>query len=1591
MKLLFFPVFSNSNALTDHFFRLHWYLYPFRNEISEVVLLRKSDAIEVGAVPGFLDKDVSQLVGDIPISLITVTDDNHLKEYIESADAIFRWAVDPEQPNAPDPKLKNKTTINIDHEQLRGAGSYYLMFSKQFKGLQEAYLERSRKIFDRICQRSSSNIGYIFGTGPGLAEAKRYDFSDGISIACNSMVRNYELLDRLKPPLIVVADPIFHAGPSSYASAFRKDLIRALDRYESDLIVPMRDYHIYQQHLPERFSDRIAALPFETAPSPNLDLTQSFHVTSTANVLTLFLLPLAATFFEDINIFGCDGRPLKANSYFWSHDKASQFNDEMVDIKQAHPGFFNIDYDDYYQTHCETLASWINAAEQLGKRITNHTPSHIPSLASRSVDGVKRFDEPDMEKTYTELISIDPDALDNFGHFLSYDGRLAEEAKRRGLKFSIMGNKDFDEDTNTLVWPFHKTFSSHSWTIGNRPKGPALEELAKFEFEFREALMQNPRSADSRAMLYFYCGSLDHVKIIHDVLAEFDFVDANVNLFFTSFIEYKSAAFRKKWASFLKEISSSDRISLTAPTPQFQKGLYEATGVMLPVAPHPSATFSDDEAEYHSQTALTPASDPMTVLFPGGMLADKGFDLTAACVNLLKDVPENLQCIVRARAGRRPDPAMQRALESIESQRAIVSKEDMNDEAFAQFLSGADIVVLPYRASGFSERTSGLLIDTMLLGRPVVVLNGTWLSDVVDKGGFGVVAKDSTDDLAAAIRRIAKAYDTYKDNITEARQNYLKENSWAALIDMVLTPALNTRLANASFDVSSVTPITEIPDLIEYERDDHAHVDETNVVAHLLSRHKGREHTLIDVGAHFGTSSSYFHKLGWTIHCFEPDANNRQKLLGRYRNAENVTIDTRAVSDKPAHGASFFSSEESTGISGLHAFRPSHTKDSCVDVTTITDIIAERNIQKIDFLKIDVEGFDFSVLKGVPWDFMKPDVIECEFEDAKTVPLGHTWRDIANYLNDRGYTVYICEWHPIIRYGIRHEWRRVLPFPSVDISSTAWGNFLAFKQDPGYGAVSAAFEALTKRYQAPTQATTLSQPARAQTPKAPTHAAAVSQAEKVQTPEVKKTPVPPKHPRLINASVGEKIRKKSPRIFNALLFVRSAARGLWNRRIWTAPLIFAIASIAAAGLLPALASYRIAIWGFAAFATAIFAILYIGLRTYQHIKTLANETARLHIDLGKLRIDASKLRIDLGKTADAQTQALLDQSVRAQGQNIRELNVRLEVESAENRTLKSALNESVTSFKSGIAEARSTSEIAEKSLKENIVSLTQKLKAVDGRLQTDLGSQIASTNRLRERIVAGERQIGGIRYPNAPSCIVLFGHHKCGSRFFRNEIFLQIAAMVGAQVRKYEISNPPFHYSRMDDLDLCNIDFKKFGESGRDVVLFANATERSLDKIKKTAPDWKGVRILRDPRQVLVSNYFHHKGDHHTELNGWVWTQLKNDQPILRELPEEAGLLYELDNISKQVIEDQVLCPFDDDRILTIKMEDFSKSPKEYLTRIAAFLEVPDIAGIDFTRTSANTHSGPWKDRFTPKVHEIFKTRYGQALIDMGYAEDFNW
>jgi len=227
----------------------------------------------------------------------------------------------------------------------------------------------------------------------------------------------------------------------------------------------------------------------------------------------------------------------------------------------------------------------------------------------------------------------------------------------------------------------------------------------------------------------------------------------------------------------------------------------------------------------------------------------------------------------------------------------------------------------------------------------------------------------------------------------------------------------------------------------------HVKFSEAQII-HTFFKYFSKTKVMIDVGAHYGESFAPYEKDGWKIFAFEPDPENRKRIKPQLQSTE---IFDMAVTEVDGQELILYKSEESTGISSLASFHHTHKPTTKVKTKNLNAFCKERNIHKIDFLKIDTEGYDLFVLKGFPFERIKPLIILCEFEDNKTVSLEYTYRDLGSFLISKGYNVFISEWHPIIKYGIQHTWRSINKFTDQQLADKkAWGNFIGVRSDFPY-------------------------------------------------------------------------------------------------------------------------------------------------------------------------------------------------------------------------------------------------------------------------------------------------------------------------------------------------------------------------------------------------------------------------------------------------------------------------------------------------------------------------------------------------------------
>ncbi len=377
LTLAYYPAFEDGATLTDRFWRAVHYFGPVAERIERIELAGTPRAIS--APPAYLDQSLPARARAIEERLRWVAAPD-----IEAAEVVVVW----DCTRRADPVLRRARRVVVLDPAGLHEGDLAIELGAELNAPFPAAGRLAHSRLVAAIAQERREVAHVFGTGPSLANLVVDASRASVSIVCNSVIKDEALMARLRPRFITAIDPIFHAGPSLHAAAFRAQLCKMLDVHRAWFVVQARDAHIYAARLPPHLRELIIAIPVRYAFWPNVDLARRPWLTATRNVLTLTMLPLAAALGDEIRIYGCDGRRAADQDDFWQYAPGAAFDAERALQREAHPGFFTLDYQDYYALHCETTRIWIAAAERKGVRVRAGTPSYIPALAARRLPGV---------------------------------------------------------------------------------------------------------------------------------------------------------------------------------------------------------------------------------------------------------------------------------------------------------------------------------------------------------------------------------------------------------------------------------------------------------------------------------------------------------------------------------------------------------------------------------------------------------------------------------------------------------------------------------------------------------------------------------------------------------------------------------------------------------------------------------------------------------------------------------------------------------------------------------------------------------------------------------------------------------------------------------------------------------------------------------------------------------------------------------------------------------------------------------------------------------------------------------------------------
>ena len=168
----------------------------------------------------------------------------------------------------------------------------------------------------------------------------------------------------------------------------------------------------------------------------------------------------------------------------------------------------------------------------------------------------------------------------------------------------------------------------------------------------------------------------------------------------------------------------------------------------------------------------------------------------------------------------------------------------------------------------------------------------------------------------------------------------------------------------------------------------------------------------VDVGANTGEWAARFLEAapaGAKGFLFEPGAAALSKLQRRFGASPSIRIVPVALADVEGELA-FFEEADAGGMSSLvagHSTRAS-TQRRTVPVRVLDDALDELGVERVDFLKIDTEGFDLQVLRGARRRLQarRIGLLQFEYQHA-WAKSGSTLGGALTLLEGYGYTVFL--------------------------------------------------------------------------------------------------------------------------------------------------------------------------------------------------------------------------------------------------------------------------------------------------------------------------------------------------------------------------------------------------------------------------------------------------------------------------------------------------------------------------------------------------------------------------------------------------------
>lgn len=387
---------------------------------------------------------------------------------------------------------------------------------------------------------------------------------------------------------------------------------------------------------------------------------------------------------------------------------------------------------------------------------------------------------------------VDPNLRNVVGHYFEYDRTVAEGAAENGYETIILANRDVEPAIAARVGA-HPVFTRDIWGLAGAGSFLAraigkLRDNGRFLLDLKGAIR---RFGLPRGSVIFAHTFVDRQFLALALLPLLLWFKRDVR--YVYLLRYQPDFYRGPVSNLafrlIERLARRRAIHLTTDSARLSDQLGGLTSCPVHVLPIPHVPPVQPEAAAERDPGVT------TFVSLGNARDEKGIFEILDAIRILhrRGQLDGLRFVLQCNDAA---PDVQAAIDrfvadDIPNCELLFDKLDTNE--YYGLLWDSDIVLLPYWRSIYFGRTSGVFMEALSAGKLVIATGDTWMSDQLAEHGAGLVCRDrSAEVLAALMLRAAANRDALTATARDNRARWMETHNPRALAGAIDTLSTET-------------------------------------------------------------------------------------------------------------------------------------------------------------------------------------------------------------------------------------------------------------------------------------------------------------------------------------------------------------------------------------------------------------------------------------------------------------------------------------------------------------------------------------------------------------------------------------------------------------------------------------------------------------------------------------------------------------------------------------------------------------------------------------------------------------------------------